>query len=199
MKRTAAALFALGAILCAGSALAVGHDVDCKDCHSVHGAKGAFIFGVSPLAEQSTAYGGKMDPAQVDALCLGCHNEKSGITPIMLKNSHPTGVTPKKLKVPEEVLRKGMLTCVGCHDPHPANQNYKYLIVNTNNGKDMGIFCGKCHPAQSDPGTLAKAGKAQIKTDAPASSATPAPTAPSTPAGAGGQTPGKPGTPPKTN
>ncbi len=197
MKRTAAALFACGAILCANPALAVGHDVDCKDCHSVHGAKGAFIFGVAPLAEQATAYGGKIDPAQVDALCLGCHNDKSGITPIMLKNSHPTGVTPKKLKVPEEVLRKGLLTCVGCHDPHPSNQNYKYLTINTNNGKDLGIFCGKCHPAQSDPATLTKAAKAPIKTDTPSAQATPAP--PAGQAGPTGQSPGKPGTPVKGN
>jgi hypothetical protein len=197
MKCMAAAFFACGAILCATSALAVGHDVDCKDCHSVHAAKGPFIFSVAPLAEQSTAFGGKLDPAQVDALCLGCHNEKSGIAPIMLKNSHPTGVTPKKLKVPEAMLRKGMLTCVGCHDPHPSNQNYKYLSINTNNGKDLGVFCGACHPAQSDPATLAKAAKVQAKPDAqakPEAAQTGTPAASGSPAA-----PAKPGTPVKGN
>jgi hypothetical protein len=196
MKRMAAAIFACGAILCAKPALAVGHDVDCKDCHSVHAAKGPFIFSVAPLAEQSTAFGGKLDPSQVDALCLGCHNEKNGIAPIMLKNSHPTGVTPKKLKVPETMLRKGMLTCVGCHDPHPSNQNYKYLSINTNNGKDLGVFCGACHPAQSDPATLAKAAKAPAKPE-PGKPESAAPAAPGTPATPG--TPAKPGAPAKAN
>jgi len=196
MKRMAAAIFVCGAIFCSGTALAVGHDVDCKDCHSVHASKGAFIFSVAPLAEQSTAFGGKLDPAQVDALCLGCHNDKSGITPIMLKNSHPTGVTPKKLKVPEGVLRNGMLTCVGCHDPHPANQNYKYLTINTNNGKDLGVFCAACHPAQSDPSILAKAGKAPAKPETPAAPSAATGVAPS---GTAGTPPAKPATPAKTN
>ncbi|NDY58051.1 cytochrome C [Desulfovibrio sulfodismutans] len=193
MKRMAVAIFALGAIFCSSSALAAGHDVDCKDCHSVHASKGAFIFSVAPLAEQSTAFGGKLDPAQVDALCLGCHNDKSGITPIMLKNSHPTGVTPKKLKVPEAMLRKGLLTCVGCHDPHPSNQNYKYLTINTNNGKDMGVFCASCHPGQSDPATLGKAAKAPAKAEAGAA------TTPTTPPAPASTTPGKPGAPIKAN
>jgi hypothetical protein len=67
--------------------------------------------------------------------------------------------------------------------------------VNTNTARTWASSAASATPAQSDPGTLAKAGKAQIKTDAPASSAT-RPTA-HQPAGAGGQTPGKPGRRPR--
>lgn len=165
MKWTLAGRLALILILAfAPAAFAAGHDIDCKECHSVHNAKGAFIFSVQPFSGQ-TATGTTIKPDQIDALCLGCHNEEMGIIPIDLNHSHPTGVQPGKIKVPEKLLRSGLLTCVGCHDPHPSNQNYKYLIVDTHDGRDMGVFCAKCHPAQSDPETLAKAEQAAVTAD----------------------------------
>jgi predicted CXXCH cytochrome family protein len=51
--------------------------------------------------------------------------------------------------VPDELLRDGKLECVGCHDPHPSNTNYKYLRVSTSQGAAMGNFCNLCHSAKS--------------------------------------------------
>ncbi len=177
MKWALAGRLAAGLVLAlAPAAFAAGHDIDCKDCHSVHNAKGAFIFSVQPFSGQ-TATGAAIKPDQIDALCLGCHNEETGIIPIDLKHSHPTGVQPGRIKVPDKLMRNGLFTCVGCHDPHPSNANYKYLIVDTNEGKDMGVFCAKCHPAQSDPDVLAKAEKASVTAD-PAQLSKPASAAP---------------------
>ncbi len=182
MKRVLVVFFVAGLFLCAATAAqAAGHDIDCKECHSVHNAKGAFIFSVAPFSGQ-TVTGTALKPDQIDALCMGCHSEEGGILPVDLKHSHPTGVQPNKIKVPTKLMRNGLFTCVGCHDPHPSNANYKYLVVNTNDGKDMGLFCAQCHPAQSDRDVLAKADKAMLTTD-PASPAASAPAAPAAPAG----------------
>lgn len=85
-----------------------------------------------------------------DAFCLGCHNKHVGILPVDLHKTHPVGITPKKAKVPSSNLTAdGMFGCTSSHDPHPSNPNYKYLVVDTNGGKNMGKFCSYCHPAQA--------------------------------------------------
>ena len=51
--------------------------------------------------------------------------------------------------MPAELLREGKLECVGCHDPHPSNPNYKYLRVSTGGGEKMEGFCNLCHSSKS--------------------------------------------------
>jgi|GEM_PF-1025331 len=151
----------------AGPAAAEGpHDMQCMDCHTTHYAKGSFAIGVQPKSESNparTKTGSNVEA--IDALCLGCHNEDQGIKPIKIHTTHPTSVKPTYSKVPEKLLWEGKLTCVSCHNPHPSNPNYMYLVVQTNKGKDMGLFCAQCHPDQSSPETVKKAETTPMKND----------------------------------
>jgi predicted CXXCH cytochrome family protein len=141
-----------------------GHDsVGCVGCHSIHTAKGEIIFavapnksGVNPKTKQ--AFSG------TTALCLGCHEESGkggqGYAPIHANMSHPYGlasVDQKVAKVPGELLRDGgRFECLGCHDPHPSNPNYKYLRVDTGaKGQSMDGFCAVCHPIKADASAVA--------------------------------------------
>jgi predicted CXXCH cytochrome family protein len=159
MSHVARLLLAL-ALVSPAAALASGaHDsVGCAGCHSIHAAKGDVIFavapnksGVNPKTKQ--AFSG------TTALCLGCHEDSAkggqGYAPIHSNMSHPYGlasVDPKIAKVPGELLRDGgKFECLGCHDPHPSNPNYKYLRVDTGSkGQNMDAFCAVCHPIKAD-------------------------------------------------
>jgi hypothetical protein len=126
------------------------HDENCAECHSIHASKGEHLPAVN-LSQEKYLSGETVKGT--DAFCLGCHNAKIGIMPIALTKTHPVGITPKKAKVPASSLSaSGLFHCMGCHDPHPANPNYKYLVVDTNGGKTMGKFCNYCHPAQAGVG-----------------------------------------------
>jgi len=124
------------------------HDsLTCTGCHGIHTAKdGKLIFAV----KGNTAEKG----SGVSSLCLGCHSAKGegmGIRPVESTHSHPWSVVPnpKRAHVPDEVLRDGKLECVGCHDPHPSNPNYRYLRVDTKNGSEMQNFCALCHASKA--------------------------------------------------
>ena len=129
-----------------GISLAYGpHDPNCTGCHSLHNAKAPKIIAVEPYTKEVNPIT-KKKPTGIASLCLGCHNPDLGIKPILLSHSHPVEVTPsKKVKVPKSLLRDGKVTCSSCHDPHPSNPNYKYLIVDTKNGTELANLCGKCH------------------------------------------------------
>ncbi len=144
-------LAALLLVFCAQTALAFGpHDENCVGCHNVHYAKGNFIIGPQPNTTlDNPATNTKTNG--IESLCLGCHNESEGIMPIHLTTTHPTGVAPTYVKVPEQLLRDGKLSCVSCHNPHPSNSNYKYLVVDTQKGANMGVFCATCHNEQAPP------------------------------------------------
>ncbi len=145
-----------------------GHDQECMGCHNMHYAKGDYAMGVAPYTKVNNPARTKAgNPAEsIDALCLGCHNENEGIKPINFHTTHPTGITPtSNTKVPPKLLWDGKLTCVSCHNPHPSNVNYRYLVMQTNKGADMGVFCAKCHPEQSAPETVKKAESAPIHAD----------------------------------
>ncbi len=168
MKRGLLALALVVALWVPGRVWAAGaHDMHCTDCHSTHYAKGDYIVGVTPKqgainpARTRTAEGA----ASVDVLCLGCHNEDQGIMPIDLATTHPTGVKPTYAPVPQRLLWDGVFTCVSCHNPHPSNENYKYLIVPTAQGKEMGVFCVQCHPQQSSKELVAKGQSSTITVD----------------------------------
>jgi hypothetical protein len=125
------------------------HDENCVECHSIHQAKGDRLAAVASTTEKYRTG----EPVKgVDAFCLGCHNKNVGIAPIEMHKTHPVGITPKKAKVPASNLSEnGLFTCTSCHDPHPSNPNYKYLVIDTKGGKELGKFCSYCHPAQAAP------------------------------------------------
>ena len=130
--------------------------LSCTGCHGIHTAKGELIFAVEPNTKVINARTGKPFTG-ASALCLGCHetpeNGGMGIRPVSTQHSHPISVVPnpKVASVPEEALRNGVLECVGCHDPHPSNPNYRYLRVDTNGGANMQNFCAMCHKSKVDP------------------------------------------------
>ncbi len=128
----------------------------CTGCHGIHNAKGEIIFAVNPNTEAiNPATGAPFEG--ITALCQGCHSEVGGmgIMPVSGQTSHPIGVTPnaKVATMPAKLIRGGKLECVGCHDPHPSNPNYKYLRVATNGGSDMANFCNLCHSSKSGKST----------------------------------------------
>lgn len=145
------AIFALPALTFAAGA----HDgLNCTGCHGIHTAKGEIIFAVEPN-KKSLNPATKQPHGGTTALCLGCHEtmEKGGlgIMPVSASMSHPYGVAPnpKVATVPSILLRDGKLECVGCHDPHPSNPNYKYLRADTAGGSKMQAFCAMCHGSKS--------------------------------------------------
>lgn len=153
------------ALIAPATAFAAGaHDsVGCAGCHSIHTAKGDVIFAVAP---NKTGVNPKTKQpfSGTTALCLGCHEDSGkggqGYAPIHANMSHPYGLTtvdPKIAKVPAELLREGgKFECLGCHDPHPSNPNYKYLRVDTGaKGQSMDAFCAVCHPIKADAGLVA--------------------------------------------
>jgi len=140
-----------------------GHDsLLCTGCHGIHTAKDTIIFAV-PANKVDTNPRTKQTYSIITALCLGCHQtpEKGGmgIKPIAGHMSHPygfIGINPKVARVPEGALRDGRFECVSCHDPHPSNQNYKYLRYDAGaNGSKMDAFCAVCHPMKADPKSVA--------------------------------------------
>lgn len=152
-------LFAVLAILIVVPAMAYAagkHEgLGCTGCHGIHDAKGQIIAAVEPNTkainpETNAPY------SVVTAICLSCHetveNGGMGILPVSSAMSHPFGVTsnPKVASVPARFLRDGRLECVGCHDPHPSNPNYKYLRVDTKGGAEMQKFCAVCHASKAD-------------------------------------------------
>lgn len=144
----------LALVLVPAAAFAAGgHDMlSCTGCHSIHDVKGDIIFAVEPNKASINPNDNKPYTG-VTALCLGCHETTGGmgIKPVTGKRSHPYGLkpNPKVASVPAELLRKGGLECVGCHDPHPSNPNFKYLRVATQKGAKMQMFCSLCHSSKS--------------------------------------------------
>ena len=140
-----------------------GHDaVGCGGCHSLHSAKGEVIYAV-PLNTKYLNPKTKQPYTGSTAFCLACHQDTDkggqGFAPVSQHSSHPFGigsVNAKVAKVPQELLRDGRFECIGCHDPHPSNPNYKYLRVDTKGGKEMDAFCAVCHSMKADAGAAQK-------------------------------------------
>lgn len=136
-----------------------GHDkVGCTGCHSMHAAKGADLYAVAPNRK---ALNPKTNQPHgpVTQFCLGCHAEPSeggrGLGSVANHLGHPfsaTTVNPRLAKVPPELLRDGQFECIGCHDPHPSNPNFRYLrVASTGKAPSMSEFCTVCHPGKADP------------------------------------------------
>ena len=155
-------ILASAALFLASAALAFGpHDNNCKECHSLHKAKGKSIIGVAPNVKEKNPATGRSAEDDI-SLCLGCHNDAEGIMPILLSSTHPVGMKPEKVKVPNDLLRgSGALGCTSCHDPHPSNPNYKYLRSAGGallKSGDLGKFCAICHQEKVDMGKINAAG-----------------------------------------
>lgn len=153
MKILPVFLFVMLLLLLPSVVLAAGghESLSCTGCHGIHTAKGDIIFVVAPNTKELDNTGKPY--TGVTALCLGCHsaNGGMGILPVSGKHSHPYSVkpNPKVAAVPGNVLRAGKLECVGCHDPHPSNPNFRYLRVGTSKGANMANFCSLCHSSKS--------------------------------------------------
>ena len=160
------------------------HDgLNCTGCHGIHTAKGEIIFAVEPNKKAINPRT-KQPFTGTTALCLGCHEtiEKGGmgIAAVSASHSHPFNVSPnaKVATVPDTFLREGKLECVGCHDPHPSNMNFKYLRVDTAKGAKMGDFCAMCHGSKADPSALKNMKIFNSMDERTMSSAAPSPAAP---------------------
>ena len=144
--------------------------VACLGCHSIHYAVGEKIFGVKNTSVQNPRTKTGLD-GMAAQLCLGCHNlgqfGGAGIRPIHLHTTHPIGIVPnpKIARVPANLLRKGVLDCVSCHEPHPSNNSPLYLRVDISPEKKkydekrqlyqeqpakIQKFCTVCHPNKAD-------------------------------------------------
>lgn len=144
--------------------------VGCTTCHSIHLAKGAKgLFALDPNAKEVNPVTKKPFEG-VSAICLGCHSEVEkggmGVLPVASAHSHPMGreFNKKVASVNGEFLRDGKLECVGCHDPHTSNPNWALLRVDTQQGKNMDVFCAMCHATKADPSSLEAIKKVQLFT-----------------------------------
>ncbi len=165
-RRVFAVLIGILTLALPVAALAAGgHDgLSCTGCHALHTAKdGNLIFAVDANKKDINPRT-KQPYSGITSLCLGCHQtpEKGGqgIKPIGGHVSHPYGlsaINSKVAHVPAELLRDGKFECIGCHDPHPSNPNYKYLRIDTAGGAKMDVFCAACHPMKADPKSAAAA------------------------------------------
>ncbi len=154
-------LLLAGALALPPAALARGgHDaVGCTGCHSAHAAKGAALSAVAPNTRMLDPRTGKPNLA-LSALCLSCHATPEeggrGKAPVSAHFHHPFSVAkpdPRLARVPPELLRDGRFECVGCHDPHPSNPNYRYLRIAVSRPPTLSELCGVCHPGQADSAT----------------------------------------------
>jgi predicted CXXCH cytochrome family protein len=118
------------------------HDNNCVSCHSIHKGQADPIWSLAPYKGKNPATGKPV--TGIAALCFSCHAEGL-VKPVKLLHSHPVEVVPKKAKVPANLLVNGKISCTGCHDPHPSNPNYRYLVKPTKNGAELGKFCAVCH------------------------------------------------------
>ena len=133
-----------------------GHE-ECSICHGVHTAKEFRLFPMG-LNTKIINPNTKKKLGELDALCMRCHATKpegEGIRVLDLAKKHYFGgkATIVKLPLASRQFLKGqedLLTCLGCHDPHPANTNYCYLRtekgINIFDKKDIKKFCQWCHP-----------------------------------------------------
>ena len=89
-----------------------------------------------------------------DAFCLGCHIKAQGnLKALNVETLHSVGVIPKKVTMPKEALgfagQEKEITCLSCHNPHPDNNNPKFLRWPPGADGGMGTFCIICHKAQA--------------------------------------------------
>lgn len=157
MRLVPALTLALAGLLPLRAAAAGGHDgLGCAGCHSMHLARGEALFALGPNTVVTDPRTGKTMGA-LTALCLSCHSEREaggrGASPASEHFHHPFSVArpnPRLAQVPPGLLRDGRFECVGCHDPHPSNPNYRYLRIAVAGSPSLSTLCGLCHPRKAD-------------------------------------------------
>jgi hypothetical protein len=155
-------LVALAAALPLRALALGGHDaVGCAGCHSAHAASGAVLSALPPNVALLDPRTGRANE-RISALCLACHADRAeggrGVAPVSGHFNHPYSVAkvnPKLARVPPELLRDGRFECIGCHDPHPSNPNYRYLRIAVTRTPTLSELCGVCHPRKTDPAARA--------------------------------------------
>lgn len=143
--------------------------ITCIGCHSPHYAVDGKIFAVKNTKVTNPRTGESIDDL-VASKCLGCHQVieqgGAGIRPVHLHTTHPLGIkpNPKIADVPDNMLNKGRLDCISCHEPHPSNNNFMYLRVNVGaEGTEMQNFCGACHSSKANLASMGVKSGSQIK------------------------------------
>ena len=135
----------------------------CLSCHSPHA-------GYEPLAADSLQDEEDYDEDEYVAPAVddsGLEKSNAVLTDMMLKpidvgfrlidlhQSHPVGIVPRTVKLPADAKgfkgQENQLTCMGCHNHHPSNPNYKYLRWPADKGEDLDKFCAHCHPDKVKP------------------------------------------------
>jgi len=78
-----------------------------------------------------------------------------GFRIIDLHQTHPVEIVPRNVKVPTEAMgfkgQEDQLTCMGCHNHHPSNPNYKYLRWPAGKDNNLNDFCAHCHTDKKKP------------------------------------------------
>jgi predicted CXXCH cytochrome family protein len=146
------------------------HDaITCIGCHSPHYAVDDKIFAVKNTKVRNPLTGESIDDL-VASKCLGCHQVQeqggAGVRPIHLHTTHPLGIkpNPKIADVPDNLLNKGRLDCISCHEPHPSNSNFMYLRVAVGQqGEQLQNFCSTCHSAKADLNAMGVEKGSQMK------------------------------------
>jgi predicted CXXCH cytochrome family protein len=148
MKTNKFFILIIGILFCGSTAFTetknTKHDFGCKECHSVHHAKGQRALWPTELKTED----GTIALTPVDAMCYTCHKEedKGGKKFFMPGHSHPINVKPSnKVKIPKilgTTYIEGIgrvITCVSCHDPHSSEK--KFLKVTMEDD----LLCRSCH------------------------------------------------------
>jgi hypothetical protein len=152
------ALLVLAVVLPTGSLAAGGHAaIGCAGCHSMHLVRGDALATLAPNTKLVDPRTGKPN-LSLSAFCLACHADREdggrGTMPVSGHFNHPFSVAkpnPRLARVPPELLRDGRFECVGCHDPHPSNPNYRYLRIAVKRSPTLVELCSVCHPRKTDP------------------------------------------------
>jgi predicted CXXCH cytochrome family protein len=129
-----------------------GSHADCTLCHSVHNGHREILFTEIPNRTTINPRTGK-PMKRIASYCLACHAAEpdgTGYLVVDLRQSHPVGIKPKKVKLADHL--KGFpgeeedITCTSCHDHHPRNKNFKYLRWSVKGTYYLNTMCQQCHP-----------------------------------------------------
>ncbi len=112
----------------------------CTTCHKVHGGE----IGTPNLII-----------TDADArICGYCHSNVNvgSISEAAIISTHPVNIKPKKLEIPEEIIKaggklglKGEIICYTCHGVHKSREATKILVISNVESSDI---CVVCHPKQ---------------------------------------------------
>jgi predicted CXXCH cytochrome family protein len=111
------------------------NEVICETCHNVHGSKNESFL---------------IKSARNSGLCLICHTDKKIFSAKgERKPFHVINVKPEKVKIPEDLLKKGAkvgdnheIICQTCHKVHNNNIEQQLLLIKKD---EKSTLCLTCH------------------------------------------------------